>query len=102
MASLQKDKDSKRKRAYEPDDSNVDLIDPEERKRKKLEVSASSTTALLASSGTRDSSRGHFSLRSSGTPLEPQESGTGSGGAMSSNRRAAASSNQLQISLKPH
>lgn len=38
MASLQQAKDNKRKRAYEPDDSNVDIIDPEERKKRKAEV----------------------------------------------------------------
>lgn len=38
MASLQQAKDQKRKRAYEPDDSNAEMIDPEERKRRKQDV----------------------------------------------------------------
>jgi hypothetical protein len=38
MASIQQAKDHKRKRAYEPDDSNAEMIDPEERKRRKQEV----------------------------------------------------------------
>ena len=53
MASLQKEKDSKRKRAYEPDDSNVDMIDPEERKRKKLEVSGESELYQCAANACR-------------------------------------------------